>query len=71
MRSNFEANRLRELAENVDHENHAQSSGTDQIAKSQHRKSQSLDAATISSQITSNGNKSHKSQHNSGVQKER
>lgn len=69
VRSNFEANRLRGLTENV--VENAQMTATNQIAQSQHRKSQSLDAATISSQITTNGGKSNKSHHNSGIHRER
>lgn len=72
MRNNFEANRLRGLTENVsDNDGHAQMTATNQVGQSQHRKSQSLDAATISSQIATNGVKSSKSQHNSGIHKER
>lgn len=74
MRSNFEVNRLRGLTENVavaDNDRHAQVTATNQVAQSQHRKSQSLDAATISSQITSNGGKSNKSHHSSGIHRER
>ncbi|KAG4066680.1 hypothetical protein HA402_007316 [Bradysia odoriphaga] len=74
VRSSFEANRLCGLTENVaDNERHAQMPATssNQVAQSQHRKSQSLDAATISSQITANGAKSNKSHHNSTIHKER
>lgn len=75
VRSGFEANRLSGLTENVaDNERHAQMSTTisNQVAQSHHRKSQSLDAATISSQITAaNGAKSIKSHHNSVMHKER
>lgn len=72
MRSNFESNRLRGLTENVaDNQRHAQMTATNQVAQSQHRKSQSLDAASISTQITTNGVKSNKSHHNSGNHRER
>lgn len=76
VRSSFEANRLCGLSENVaDNDRHAQSqmpaTSSNQIAQSQHRKSQSLDAATISSQITANGAKSGKSHHNNAIHKER
>lgn len=72
VRSNFEANRLRGLTENIaENERHPQITATNQVAQSQHRKSQSLDAATISSQITTNGVKTNKSHHNSGIHRER
>lgn len=74
IRNNLETNRLRGIATNDntigEHSTHTTTTAiaskypNHTATSSYHRKSQSLDAATISSQLASNASKLNKSQHN-------